>query len=199
MLETMVAFLWADAAGNEVLRDGDQSQPRGTADGTPPMRFLDGWGVACPVSDANFAGMCRAFGVEGYDDPRVASQSQRHRHMELVWQIAGRCWDVARTLTTAEAIARLEANGVPCGVVLSSSKLADDPHVQAVGLLEDSVHPSAGRIRQPRHPVRFERTPARPGAPAPLLGEHTEAILAEIGLGGSFGELKDAGVVAGPY
>ncbi len=196
MLEIVVAFMWADAAGNEVLRDGDQSQPRSTADGTPPIRFLDGWGIACPVSDANFIGMCKAFGVEGYDDPRLATQSLRQRNMDLLWKISGRCWEAARKMTTVDAIARLEANGVPCGVVLSSSTLADDPHVQAVGLLEDSVHPLAGRIRQPRHPVRFDGTPARLGAPAPALGEHSEAILAEIGMTDQVGQLRRNGVIA---
>ena len=41
------------------------------------MRFLDGWGVATPTSDANFVGMCKAFGVDGYDDPRMATASLR--------------------------------------------------------------------------------------------------------------------------
>ena len=91
---------------------------------------------------------------------------------------------------------RLEAERVPCGVVLSSADLASDPHAQAIGLLEDSIHPTAGRLRQPRHPSTFgdERPPL--GGPAPLLGQHTDELLAELGLAGQAGRLRDEGVVA---
>lgn len=196
MLEILVAFMWADAAGNEVLRDGDQSQPRSPSEGTTPIRFMDGWGIVCPMSDADYAGMCQAFGVEGYDDPRLATPSLRQRHKDLLWALSGRCWEAARNMTTADAISRLEAKGVPCGVVLSSSTLANDPHVQAVGLLEDSVHPLAGRIRQPRHPIRFDGTPAQLGSPSPGIGEHTAIILEEIGMADQFEQLRSIGAVA---
>ena len=42
-----------------------------------PFHFRDGWGICTPTSDADFAGMCKAFGVDGYDDPRVATIGQR--------------------------------------------------------------------------------------------------------------------------
>jgi crotonobetainyl-CoA:carnitine CoA-transferase CaiB-like acyl-CoA transferase len=93
-------------------------------------------------------------------------------------------------------MARMEAERVPCGVVLSPAQLADDPHVRAIGLLVDSVHPVVGRIRQPRHPVRFDGNPATLGAPAPGLGAHTDMVLGEIGLGEQTQALRAAGVVA---
>ena len=76
MLDAVVSFLWADAAGNEVLRDADGSQPSSFVQTFRPFRFRDGWGIATPTSDSDFAGMCRAFGVEGYDDPRVSRRSR---------------------------------------------------------------------------------------------------------------------------
>lgn len=196
MLDAMVSFTWIDAAGNEVLRDGDGSQPGSFSSEARPFRFLDGWGVATPTSDADFAGMCRAFGVEGYDDPRVASPTLRHQNFEVTRALFERCCDAATRMTTAEAMARMEAERVPCGVVLSPAQLADDPHVRALGLLVDAVHPVVGRIRQPRHAAQFDSTPAALAAPAPSLGQHTDVILGEIGLGERTRELREAGVVA---
>jgi crotonobetainyl-CoA:carnitine CoA-transferase CaiB-like acyl-CoA transferase len=63
-------------------------------------------------------------------------------------------------------------------------------------MLEDSEHPTAGRLRQPRPAARFERTPARIGAPAPTLGQHTDEILDELGLSDQRQRLREAGVVA---
>jgi crotonobetainyl-CoA:carnitine CoA-transferase CaiB-like acyl-CoA transferase len=67
------------------------------------------------------------------------------------------------------------------------------PGIRIVGL---AIALWAGRLPQPRPPVRFERTPARIGAPAPTIGQHTDEILAEIGLGGEIARLREAGVVA---
>lgn len=196
MLDAVVSFMWVDAAGNEVLRDGDGSQPGSFSSEARPFRFLDGWGVATPTSDADFAGMCRAFGVDGYDDPRLATATLRQRNFEVSRAVFERCWAAAAGMTTKEAMARMEAERVPCGVVLTPAELADDPHVRAIGLFVDDVHPVIGRIRQPRHPARFDGTPAALGGPAPLLGADTDAILEEIGIGERAQELRAAGVVA---
>jgi crotonobetainyl-CoA:carnitine CoA-transferase CaiB-like acyl-CoA transferase len=182
MLDAVVSFLWADAAGNEVMQDADRSQPSSFVQNFRPFHFRDGWGICTPTSDADFAGMCKAFGVDGYDDPRVATIGQRTQHREMVGELMNRCYDTAATMTTQQAIAALDANKVPCGVVVAPADLAADPHAQAIGLLEDSQHPTAGRLRQPRHPAAFgpERPPL--GGPAPMLGEHSTEILQELGV-----------------
>ena len=194
MLDAVTSFLWADAAGNEVLQDADRSQPSSFVQNFRPFHFLDGWGICTPTSDADFAGMCRAFGVDGYDDPRVATIVQRSQHRELTGAIMNRCYEAARALTTAEAIRALETHNVPCGVVLSPAELADDPHARAIGLFEESRHPTAGRLRQPRHPSDFSGVRPPLGGPAPLLGEHTDEILRELGLAERIDELRATGV-----
>ena len=196
MLDAVVSFLWADAAGNELLLASDRSRPSSFVANFKPFRFRDGWGITTPTSDADFAGMCRAMGVDGYDDPRVATIAERNRHRDLNQQIMARVRDAAATMTVAEAMARMEAERVPCGVVLSPAELADDPHVRAVGLLVDDVHPVAGPIRQPRHPTRFPATPAVLGGPAPTLGQLTDEILNELGLADQAASLRAAGAVA---
>jgi len=196
MLDAVVSFLWADAAGNEVLLDADGARASSFVANFRPFRFRDGWGIATPTSDSDFSGLCQAFDVDGYDDPRVATIGERMQHRDLTRAIMDRCYAAARQLTTAEAMQRLEDRQVPCGVVLSPAELAADPHVQAIGLLEDSEHPTAGRLRQPRHPARFPGTPARLGGPAPTLGQHTDEVLADAGLAGEVAGLRRDGVVA---
>ncbi len=196
MLDAVVSFLWADAAGNEVLLDSDGTQPSSFVASFRPLRFLDGWGIATPTSDADFAGLCRAFGVDGHDDPRVATIGERVQHRAVARELIDRCYVVARALTTGEAMARLEAERVPCGVVLSPAELAADPHAQAIGLLEESRHPTAGRLRQPRHPTQFSRTPARLGGPAPTLGEHTDEVIARLGWAERVTALRRDGIIA---
>jgi crotonobetainyl-CoA:carnitine CoA-transferase CaiB-like acyl-CoA transferase len=196
MLDAVVSFLWADAAGREVLRDADDSWASSFVQNFRAIRYRDGWGIVTPTSDADFAGMCKAFGVGGYDDPRVATISERRKHRELIGEFMDRCRAAALDMAIDEAMKRLEVERVPCGVVLSAAELASDPHAQAIGLLEESVHPVAGRLRQPRHPVKFGPTRPALGGPAPALGERTSDLLAEIGLAAQVEALRTAGVVA---
>jgi crotonobetainyl-CoA:carnitine CoA-transferase CaiB-like acyl-CoA transferase len=70
------------------------------------------------------------------------------------------------------------------------------PHIAALELLEEYDHPQAGRLRQARNAARFAGTPASIRLPAPVLGEHTEAVLGEIGYSGrEIDELRSQGAL----
>ena len=196
MLDAIVSFLWADAAGNEVLMDSAGTAPSSFVASFRPFRFVDGWGIATPTSDADFVGIMRAFEIEGSEDPRVTTIGQRVQHPEIVKRMMDDVYRVAATLTTEAAMARLEAQRVPCGVVLSPAELVDDRHARAVGMFVERDHPIAGRVRLPRHPSQFLGTPATLGGPAPGLGQHTDELLAELGLADRADEWRASGVVA---
>ena len=126
----------------------------------------------------------------------VATIAERVQHSDVVRRMMDDVYVVAATLTTDQAMAALEAQRVPCGVVLSPAQLVDDPHAVAVQMFVEQDHPIAGRVRLPRHPIRFAATPAVLGGPAPGLGEHTDELLAELGLADRTAEWRAAGVVA---
>jgi crotonobetainyl-CoA:carnitine CoA-transferase CaiB-like acyl-CoA transferase len=70
---------------------------------------------------------------------------------------------------------------VPCGPVLTRNQVIHHPQVEALGLVVETEHKQAGRLRQARAAARFSRTPAAIRSGAPDLGEHTEEVLAELG------------------
>jgi crotonobetainyl-CoA:carnitine CoA-transferase CaiB-like acyl-CoA transferase len=190
MTDAVVSFLWADAAANEVLLDSDHSMNSSFVAGFRPMRFTDGWGIVTPTSDHDFAGMCRGLGVPGYDDPRVATIAERIKHRDVMEPIMDMCYAMAANMSTAQATANFEAERVPFAMILSADELTRDPHAVAIGLFEESDHPIAGRVRLPRHPARFSATPAALGSPAPGLGQHTDEILTEFGMGDQIAALR---------
>ena len=162
-----------------------------------PFQFIGGWGVCTPTSDSDFAGMCKALRVDGYDDPQVATIGNRRNAREMMAGIMRRCHENATMMTIEEARARFAEFNSPFGEVTSPAELSNDPHAQAIGLLEDSVHPTAGPIRQPRHPAIFTSTPAALGGPAPTLGQHSDELLAELGLSaGEIAELRSSSVIS---
>jgi crotonobetainyl-CoA:carnitine CoA-transferase CaiB-like acyl-CoA transferase len=195
-MDATVSFLWPDSAGNEVLMAADGSQPSSVTAGFEPMRFADGWGVVTPASDENFSGLCRALGVDGSDDPRVATSVARRQHMQLVNEMLDMCHAKAAGVTVEEARERFDAVGLSYAFVNTMQELIEDPHAVAVGLFEEFDHPVVGPVRMARHPVRFGRTPARVTADAPQVGEHTDEVLTGLGLGDRIAALRERGVVA---
>lgn len=196
MADACVSFLWAESAGNEVLLDSDGSMPSSFNAGFRPMRFVDGWGIVTPTTDADFAGMCKALDVAGWDDPRVKTVGERRKNRDVLEPIMDMCYAMAANLTQAEATLRFERERVAFAMVVSTAEIADDPHAVATRMFEDFEHPVVGRARLPRHPTRFWKTPAALGGPTPSLGEHTDEVLEGLGLGDRIAELRASGVVA---
>jgi crotonobetainyl-CoA:carnitine CoA-transferase CaiB-like acyl-CoA transferase len=85
---------------------------------------------------------------------------------------------------------------VPCAPINSIAQLLDHPHTQASGIIVDYAHPTAGQLKGVGHPVRINGAERRAGTPPPVLGQHTDAVLGEIGLSPeTIGELRRAHVV----
>jgi len=85
------------------------------------------------------------------------------------------------TLTTAEAVERLERVGVPCAPIADYGQVFNDEHLAARDFFWDAAHRVAGTVRQIGSPLRLSRTPPRRGAAAPMLGADTREVLREAG------------------
>ena len=69
--------------------------------------------------------------------------------------------------------------GVPCGAVLDTGEILDDPHLNARGQVHTIEHATRGTFRLPGCPVRLSASDA-PTTPPPLAGQHTAEVLAEV-------------------
>jgi crotonobetainyl-CoA:carnitine CoA-transferase CaiB-like acyl-CoA transferase len=159
------------------------------------MRFLDGWGIVTPTSDHDFAGMCKALDVEGWDDPRIATVGERIKNREVLAPVMDMVYAMAANLTMDEATVRFERERVPFSMILTPEQLTRDPHAVAIGMFVESEHHIVGRTRLPRHPAQFGATPATLTGDSPALGQHTDEILTELGLGDEIATLREKAVV----
>lgn len=101
------------------------------------------------------------------------------------------------TRTTDEWLALFTEHGIWAGPVYSYADLVEDPQVAHNGSLVTYDHPTEGQVTTPGFPYRFSRTQPRIYRGAPLAGEHTKGILAELGIGEKVaGDLERRGVVA---
>ena len=198
MLDASIAFLWPDAgADHTLLGEGVTRQPT-IGSRYNLLRLADGWASLTVLTDAEFRGFCRAAGRPDLAlDPRFESVAARLANLPALARLLTS--DIAEAmakLSREEALARFSAEDVPCGVVRELDELHLDRQVATNRTFVEREHPLCGRLREPRPPARFGPEPLAPGAPAPALGEHTDAILRELGAGERIPALRAQGIVA---
>ena len=179
MLDAMIAYLWPEgmSALSWVGREADPA--RGQMGLDLVFRAQDRHITAGAVTDAEWAGMCRALRREDLlDDPRFATPALRFANVADRRAIMGE--EIAKW-PAAEILARLDAEQVPSAPVLTRRELLDDAQVRENGTIEIHYDPALGPVRQPRPAARFDRTPAEVRAMAPFLGADNADILGELG------------------
>jgi crotonobetainyl-CoA:carnitine CoA-transferase CaiB-like acyl-CoA transferase len=140
----------------------------------------DGWVLLQIAGQPMFKRWCRLMGREDlFDDPRFADDDSRWQHGDVLNDLMQQ-WCAGKT--RAEVLAQLESAKLPAAPLNSPQEVLDDPHVQAMGYLKRVPFPGASRpVPLIETPFRLSATPGSIRRRAPLLGEHTDEVLTEIG------------------
>ena len=143
------------------------------------IRCADGYITVGAANDRTFQGLCDA--LEHPEWAREADFSDNASRVTHRAALAARIESVMAGEPRDHWLARLETHGVPCGPINTYADVMADPHIQARDLVVDTDHPTLGRIKTLGTPVKLSDTPLTPGRPAPMLGQHTDEVLREIG------------------
>jgi crotonobetainyl-CoA:carnitine CoA-transferase CaiB-like acyl-CoA transferase len=197
LLRTAIAFNNSTLVEQQVIRANRVATLNRGQTSAPSdlFRTKDGWIIAYAIGAPMFARWAELMGEDHWlTDPRFKDDEARGKHAELVSKrMAG--WTAERT--TAEALAELELARIPAAPLYSPQQALDDTHIRAAGLLADTEYPGLSRLAPlAPTPVDLSDTPGRFRHRAPMLGEHTDAILAELGYRpGEIVDLRGNGVI----
>ena len=181
MIGGQVALLSRQAA--RYFADGTVPRPEGNVHASivpyQTFRAADGFVNICCANNALFERLCRAIELEDLlEDGRFSDNASRVKHRDaLVPLIAAR----VHRMTKADVVRKLREANVPVGPINDLGEVFNDPVVRHLGLIAEVDHPIAGRVRAPGIPVRMSETPGSVRRAPPLLGEHTDEVLRELG------------------
>ena len=196
LLDAQVAML-ANQGANFLLT---QRPPRRAGNAHPNIvpyqvfEAADGHLILAVGNDAQFERFCAVAGCpELARDPRFATNADRVRARDaLVPALAA----LMRRRTRADWLAALEAAKVPCGPINDLADLFADPQVRAREMVVPVTHPLSDALQLVASPLRLSATPVSVRHPPPLLGEHTDEVLAEFGIDAAERErLRGLGVI----
>ena len=192
MLPLLAPWIIEHGIAGEVTRTGNR-HPRLVPHGCFRCHGEDAWIALAVTEDAQWPELCRVFGRE--DLSHLCTVALR-REAEDEIEAAVTAWAIGRT--AEDAMAGLQALGVPAGVVRSPGEMYHDPHLLARGGWQELDRAWVGLHLQPSAPFREQGQPYSVQSPAPTVGEHNEAVLGPGGLGLTAGEMagyKAAGVI----
>jgi formyl-CoA transferase len=146
---------------------------------TGVFKTRDGHINIASAGDEIFGRLCRAL-----DQPDLAehpeyrtgrSRSQNRKALNAAIEA------ITKERDSAEWIDRLNQAGVPAGPIYAMDEVFADPQVRHLGIAQEVEHPTLGRLELVGQAVTLSRTPSRLKTASPDPGEHTDAILGELG------------------
>jgi crotonobetainyl-CoA:carnitine CoA-transferase CaiB-like acyl-CoA transferase len=182
MLDVQVGYL-ANQAMNFLVSG---KPPRRSGNAHPNIQpqdvfaCRDGHMALAVGNDGQFEKFCAAVGhAEWAQDQRFIKNADRVRNRETLTALIA---DTLKQGAVRDWVARIEAAGVPCAVINPVPRAFDEEQIKHRQMLRHLPHPLAGTVPQVVSPMRFQETPLSFDRPPPLLGEHTDEILRELGL-----------------
>ena len=195
MVDASLAFFWPDGMMKHT-HVGEEGVLGGSAlyDVYRLWETADGRIIWFAASDSENHGLFRALGKpEWCEDPRFATMRAR---TENEVELGAELLKLIGSFPTKELYARMIEEDVPAGAVLSLEEMLEDEQLRHNEAIVEMDHPAAGRIRQARPAARFHGTPQEISRHAPILGEHTDEVLAELGYGADrIAELRQEEVI----
>ncbi|WP_424629808.1 CaiB/BaiF CoA transferase family protein [Bradyrhizobium sp. SYSU BS000235] len=179
MLDTMISYLWPEGMMQYTVVGAEASTMDPNDRPDLVFKTVDGYITAGTISDSEWQGFCKATG-----DPELAKDERfatpGGRFINATARI-NKMQEYIGQRTTAEWLERLDAADVPCAPILRRGEIIHNEQVVARGLIQEFEQPSVGRVRQPKPAARFAVNEAVIGGPAPRVGEHSRAVLEELG------------------
>ncbi|MFZ4689209.1 MAG: CaiB/BaiF CoA transferase family protein [Polymorphobacter sp.] len=179
MLDAALAFHWPDAMYNHSFVDEPPAPFPEYGSLTRLWNAADGQVAIGMMQDVEFVALAKSLGRDDLaNDARLQSVGSRMKHQkewapEIAKEIAAR--------TCAELMAGFIREGAVGGIVNACADVPDDPQVVHNHILVEVPHGETGRVRAARPAALFGASPAATAGAAPMLGEHSHAVLADLG------------------
>jgi formyl-CoA transferase len=195
LLQAQIFMLDFQAArylmAGEVAGHAGNNHPTGAPTGV--FRTEDGYVNVAPTP-VMWKRFCKAIEQEDLiDHPNYATPANRRKHRDALNELIG---EITKKMTTAAVVDRLNAAGIPCGPIYTIDQTFADPQVRHLGIAQSVESPALGTINLVGQPFTLSRTPSRLAYGAPEYGEHTDAILAELGYSANdISKLRQSGTI----
>jgi len=140
-----------------------------------------------------WAAICKVIGQEDWiTDPKYATPPARLPHLKSIFD---RIQEWTLTKTKFEAMEILNKFDIPCGPILSMKEIAEEPSLRATGTIVEVDHPKRGKYLTVGNPIKLSDSITEVTR-SPLLGEHTDEVLAQLGYSAQqIGELRAEKVI----
>ncbi len=158
------------------------------------FRCQDGYVTIGAANDRNFTKLARVLGhPEWVNDSRFTVDHLRVQHRDVLASLID---EVTAREPRAFWIEQLDKAGVPCGPILDYEDALTTPQALAREMTVDVEHPTLGTLRTLGTPIKMSAAPLNPKRRAPLLGEHTDAVLSSAGYSDNeIEQLRSSGAV----